>query len=104
MQLNRKLPAQCTSIEEVRSEIDTIDSAIIRLIAKRFDYVREVVKYKDNTPGSIEADERRRQVIATRRDEAEAQGLDPDVVADIWNRLIAYFIEEEKKIQKESKH
>lgn len=93
-----KQPQECTNITEVRNEIDNIDSKIIKLLSTRFDYVREVVKYKDNTAAGIEASDRRAAVITSRRKWAEEAGIDPDVIENIYNTLIEYFIAEEKKI------
>lgn len=100
----RKLPQECTHITEVRNEIDHIDFDIIQLLSTRFDYVREVVKYKENTHSSIEATDRRAAVIASRRQWAEEAGLSPDVIEHIYNTLIEYFIEEEKKLMPGSKN
>ena len=96
--VNQKLPHECTSIDEVRSEIDNIDSEIIRLLGVRSGYVREVVKYKDNTPAAIEANDRRLTVISSRRQWAQNHGVSPDVVEQIYNTLIGYYIDEEKRI------
>lgn len=94
----RKLPQECTDITEVRNEIDRIDAQIIQLLSTRFDYVRQVVKYKENTAAGIEAPQRRAAVIASRRQWAQEAGLNPDVVEQLYNLLIEYFIAEEKKI------
>ncbi len=94
----RKLPQECTNITEVRNEIDSIDSEIIKLLSMRFGYVREVVKYKEKTASGIEASGRRAAVIASRRKWAEEAGIGPDVIESIYNTLIDYFIIEEKKI------
>lgn len=94
----RKLPQECTNIAEVRNEIDNIDSEIINLLSTRFGYVREVVKYKEKTASGIEATDRRAAVIASRREWAENVNINPDVIESIYNNLIDYFIEEEKKI------
>lgn len=96
--INTRQPHECTNIAEVRAEIDNIDREIIRLLATRFGYVREVVKYKDGTAAGIEASDRRKAVIDSRRDWAASLGLNPDVVGSIYNQLIEYFIDEEKKI------
>lgn len=95
--INNKFPQECTNIDEVRAEIDNIDKVIIRLLSQRFEYVREVVKYKEGTTKGIEAPVRRAAVIETRREWAQQAGLNPDVIGDIYNKLIEYFIEEEKK-------
>ncbi|MCQ2246441.1 MAG: chorismate mutase [Bacteroidaceae bacterium] len=94
----RKLPGECTNINEVRNEIDNIDFDLIKLLSNRFDYVREVVKYKENTNDGIEASDRRAAVIASRRKWAEEAGINPDVIENIYNTLIDYFITEEKKL------
>lgn len=93
-----KKPSECQSITDVRNEIDNIDRTIISLLAERFEYVKEVVKYKDRTASSIEASDRRAAVLSARRQWAEEQGLSPDVIEEIYTRLVAYFIDEEKKI------
>lgn len=96
---NQKSPSECTNIEEVRSEIDAIDKSIINLLSLRFDFVKEVVKYKDGNPNSIEAPARRKAVIESRSHWAEQKGLDPKVIGEIYDRLVDYFICEEKKIK-----
>lgn len=95
--LNSKQPSECTNISEVRNEIDALDREIIRLLATRLNYVREVVKYKDGTPEGIEAAGRRAEVLHTRGQWAAELGLNSDVIEDIYDRLIEYFIDEEKK-------
>lgn len=97
--INHLLPQECTNITEVRNEIDNIDHEIIRLLSHRFDYVREVVKYKDGTAKSIEASDRRAAVIDSRAQWAKEMGLSPEVIGSLYNQLVDYFIEEEKKIQ-----
>lgn len=98
--VNCKRPEECTNITEVRNEIDRIDDTIIELLSNRLQYVKEVVKYKGNSQDSIVAEDRRRAVLAGRRKWAEERGLDPDVIEDIYDRLIKYFISEEMKIKK----
>jgi len=97
-EVNDRLPSECRNIAEVRSEIDNIDRVVIKLLRDRFEYVKEVVKYKEKTADSIEASDRRAVALSDRRRWAEEAGLSPDVVEDIYARLIRYFIEEEKKI------
>lgn len=96
--INTKQPAECTSIDDVRNEIDNIDREIIRLLGQRFGYVKEVVKYKSNDRKSIEACDRRTAVINTRKQWAEEQGLNGEIIGNIYDQLVAYFIEEEVKI------
>lgn len=94
----KRLPHECCNIMQVRKEIDAIDMDIINLLSTRFAYVREVVKYKEHTEDGIEASDRRAAVINSRCNWADEAGLSPDVIGNIYNILIDYFIEEEKKI------
>lgn len=100
VQVTEKTPSECSNITEVRNEIDNIDKSIIELLSQRFDYVKEVVKYKDNTPESIQASDRRMAVLQCRRQWAEEVGLCPDVIEKMYDDLIQYFISEEMKIKK----
>ncbi len=83
----------------MRNEIDNIDRVVVDLLSQRFEYVKEVVKYKENTPESILASDRRKAVLECRRQWAMENGLDPDVIEEIYIRLIQYFIDEEMKIK-----
>ncbi len=99
LNVTNKRPSECTNITDVRNEIDNIDKVIVTLLSERFQYVKEVVKYKENTPDSIVASDRRNVVLQQRRQWAEEQGLDPNVIEEIYTRLIQYFISEEMKIK-----
>ncbi len=89
-----KLPHECKNIEEVRSAIDIIDHEIIELIARRYGYVKEIIKYK-NTAEDVFAKERYNAVINKRRELAEKHNLDPDVIETVYKILMDYFIKEQ---------
>lgn len=52
----------CSSLEEVRSNIDRIDDAIIKLIAERTEYVRQASSFKKSEYG-VKAPQRVEAVI-----------------------------------------
>ena len=93
-----KQPSECTSIEEVRQAIDSIDREIVTLMGKRALYVEEVVKYKKADRESIIAQKRKDEVIQARREWAKEHNLDPDVIETIYRTLVDYFINKELKI------
>ncbi len=93
-----KSPKDCKNIKDVRDAIDSIDGQIVSLLGKRLNYVKEVVKFKENTPESIIAKERRDYVLKSRREMAVNNGLDPNVVEEIYKILISHFIEKETQI------
>ena len=88
----------CENIEDIRRAIDELDKEIITLLGKRYQYVKEIVKFKEKNEESIVAKERRESVIRSRRKLAVENGLDPDVIEELYRDLIKHFIVEELKI------
>ena len=93
-----KQPSNCRTIDEVRQEIDKIDREIINLLGSRFQYIKEVVKYKLPDEKSISAEERYNKVIKERGDWAKECGLDNKTIEKVYQILLDYFIEEQLKI------
>ncbi len=94
-----KLPHECHSIEEVRLEIDKIDLAIIDLIAKRFSFIQEIIKYKSNTD-EVYAKNRYSAVISKRREIAVSHHLNPDIIEGMYRIMMDYFIKEQLELLK----
>ena len=42
LEVNNRMPSDCTNISQVRNEIDNIDKVVIALLRQRFEYVKEV--------------------------------------------------------------
>ncbi len=82
---------QCKSIEEVRSNIDRIDNEIIKLIAERTGYVKQVVNFK-KTAEDVQAADRKEAVIRNVRSKAEEYGADPDMIEALYREMISRFI------------
>ncbi len=93
-----KTPEECKNIQDIRDAIDQIDQELIAMLANRFGYVKEIVKYKNHDKKSIIAKDRYDSVLKRRRELAELNGLNPDVIEDVYKKLIQYFIDEELKI------
>jgi isochorismate pyruvate lyase len=91
-------PCDCKSKEEIREQIDKIDQALIRLFARRFQYVKEIVKYKEKTAEAIVAQDRKNFVIEQRACWAEEQGLDKEAYASIFRFLVEHNISKELEI------
>jgi len=94
-----KNPEDCTNIAEIRKGIDLIDKQLIELIGKRFQYVKEIVKFKSNKE-DVEAKPRYEEVLRIRKQWATEQNLNPDVIETIYKTMIQYFIEEQLNILK----
>ena len=93
-----KAPKECTNIDEVRDGIDQIDNQILKLLSERFDYVKEVIKYKPRNEAVVKAIDRYNAVLEKRRQQAIEKGLDPNVIENLYRLLMDYFIIEQKKI------
>jgi isochorismate pyruvate lyase len=89
-----KAPTDCLTIDEVRSEIDRVDCAIVGLLAQRRDYVQSIMRFKKDG-ADVHALNRQAQVIAERRQWAERAGLAPDLIETIYRTLIDHFVAEE---------
>lgn len=91
-----KKPDDCTSIEEVRSEIDFIDKQLIKYLGERLEYVKSIVRFKKDEE-DIVARKRYEHVLKERRSWAVKRGLDPDFIEDLYKSMISYFIDVQKK-------
>ena len=87
---------ECKSLEEVRANIDRIDDGIIKLIAERTEYVKQVAKFKSDAE-SVKAPEREEAVIQKVRGNAEKYGADADMAEALYREMISRFIEMEKR-------
>ena len=94
-----KLPQECDTIMDIRNEIDNLDHQIIEIIGKRFMYVKEIVRFKSNEEDVI-ARKRYEEVLLKRREWAENQDLNPEIIESIYKTLIQYFIDEQMKLLK----
>ena len=81
----------CKDLEEVRSNIDRIDDAIIKLIAERGSYVAQAAKFKKNED-VVRDTSRVEKVIQKVREKAELYGASPDMVEALYREMISRFI------------
>jgi isochorismate pyruvate lyase len=87
-------PEKCTSLEEVRAEIDSLDEEIVRLIGRRAHYVKAAARFK-TSEAHVAAPDRQKAMLAVRREWAGREGLDPALIEDLYRRLVAWFIDRE---------
>jgi isochorismate pyruvate lyase len=82
-----RLPADCTTMAEVRAGVDVLDAELVALLATRFGYMRAAARIKPSRD-AVRDEARKASAIAAAVAEAEAKGIPADVVADIWERLV----------------
>lgn len=82
---------KCSSLEEVRENIDRIDDNIIKLIAERGSYVLQASEFKKSEEG-VKAPNRVEAVIQKVREKALEYGTNPDMVEALYREMIARFV------------
>lgn len=83
-------------LEDYRREIDAIDTQIIKLLAKRRDCVQGIIDVKMAAEMKAHQPERMNEVLASRRQQASDNNLDPELIEAVWRLLIAYFTQLEE--------
>jgi isochorismate pyruvate lyase len=85
----------CSSLAEVRDNIDRIDRQIIQQMAERGKYVAEAGRFKSD-PGAVSAPARVEAIIARVRQIASEEGLSEIVAERTYRAMIAVFEDYER--------
>jgi isochorismate pyruvate lyase len=91
-----RAPQDCETMEEVRTEIDRLDAAILDLVAERFGYVDRAWQLKTHKAEAV-VPWRIQQVIDRVRARAEAKGVPPELAEALWRQMIGWFIQYEEE-------
>jgi isochorismate pyruvate lyase len=88
-------------MSEVRGEIDRVDTALVDLIAERFELVDRAWQLK-TSPGDAYVPWRIQQVIDKVKARAEQRGLPPELTEALWRQMIGWFVQyEEEKLRRQ---
>ncbi|MDD2399271.1 MAG: chorismate mutase [Sulfurovum sp.] len=85
---------KCMTLQEAREEIDKVDEQIVKLIAQRNEYIKQIAHFK-NSIDEIKAEERIQDVISRVREQAISLGLSPNLINDLYVRMIDAMVESE---------
>ncbi|WP_085024942.1 chorismate mutase family protein [Ensifer aridi] len=94
----QKTPVECTTMADVRAEIDRLDRALMELFAERWGYIERAaeikrpLKLKADIPGRVA------EVRENARRNAIDLGLAPDFYERLWSELIDHAIAHERKL------
>ena len=94
---------QCNSLEEVRKEIDKIDDKIVELIAARNAYIKQLAHFK-NSIDEIKAKDRIDDIINRMRARAIELDLSPNLINDLYLRMIDAMVDTEVAEYKNAKN
>ncbi|MEY3960618.1 MAG: hypothetical protein RIR14_1272 [Pseudomonadota bacterium] len=92
-----KAPQDCHDMTELRAAIDALDAGIVAKLSVRAGYIDRAAQLKRGNGLPARIDARVEEVVAKVRAEAGAQALDPDLVEDLWRRLIDWSIAREER-------
>ena len=85
---------QCNTLDEARTQIDKVDEEIVKLIAKRNDYIKQIAHFK-TTIDEVKAKDRIADVISRVRQQAIELDLSPNLINDLYVRMIDGMVESE---------
>jgi isochorismate pyruvate lyase len=91
-----KTAAECSTMEEIRENIDRIDQALMTLFAQRWSFIDRAAEIKAGLGIKADVPERVKQVRENARRNAAALGLDGAFYEDLWAQLIQRAIAHEK--------
>jgi isochorismate pyruvate lyase len=77
----------CTSMDEVRAEIDRLDRALVKLVAERQAYIEAAARIKDRR-SEVRLEWRIEDVVAKVLAAADREGLSRDIAEPVWRVLI----------------
>lgn len=94
----QKTPAECTTMADVRAEIDRLDRALMMLFAERWGYINRAAEIK--RPLKLKADipARVTEVRENAGRNAIELGLEPEFYEKLWAQLIDHSIAHERKL------
>jgi isochorismate pyruvate lyase len=90
--------SECSTMAELRAEIDRIDAGLVDLLAERITYIDRAAELKPALGLPARIDDRVEEVVAKVRASAVARGVDPDLAEALWRRLIDWSIAREEVV------
>jgi isochorismate pyruvate lyase len=91
-----KRPEDCTTMADIRAEIDRLDEELVALFAQRTAYIDRAAAIKETVGLPARIEDRVEQVVSNVRRHAVAHGLPPDKLEKLWRKLIDWSIEREE--------
>lgn len=91
----------CTTMDEVRAEIDRVDRALVDLLAERWSFVDRAWFFK-RSPDEASVPWRNRDVIDKVKARANEAGMPPEMAEALWRLIIGWGIQYEEERLRES--
>ncbi|MEA1983522.1 MAG: chorismate mutase [Campylobacterota bacterium] len=85
---------KCNSLEEVRSEIDILDTQLVELISKRSHLIHQAASFK-NSVEEVKAADRIEFILQRSRHKAIELGINPNMISELFTIMIDEMVEME---------
>jgi isochorismate pyruvate lyase len=85
---------QCNSLQEVRTEIDTLDRQLVELISQRSHLIRQAAAFK-NSVEEVKAEDRIDDIMQSVRKCAIELNINPNMISELFTIMIDEMVETE---------
>ena len=85
---------KCSTLEEVRTEIDTIDTQLVDLISERSHLIRQAANFKESVE-EVKAEDRIEFILQRARQHAIEKGISPNLISELFKIMIDEMVETE---------
>jgi len=85
---------KCNTLQEVRDEIDKIDTKLVDLISERSHLIRQAAAFK-NSVDEVKAEDRIDDIMQRVRKRAIALNINPNMISELFTIMIDEMVETE---------
>ena len=85
---------KCNSLEEVRTEIDKLDTKLVDLISERSHLIRQAAAFKESVE-EVKAEDRINFILSRVRHDAIKKGVSPNMISELFTIMIDEMVETE---------
>jgi len=85
---------KCNTLEEVRTEVDLIDTQLVDLISQRSHLIRQAAKFKESVE-EVKAEDRIEFILQRARHHAIEKGISPNLISELFTIMIDEMVETE---------
>lgn len=86
-------------LQKLRLEVDRADKALVEVLAKRFEITKRIGKRKKEQNLPPRDEQREQELIQQRRLWAQEHGIDPNLVAGIFQAVLKKVVQENEQEQ-----
>tara|TARA_B100001758_G_C17948899_1_gene372276 strand:+ start:72 stop:362 length:291 start_codon:yes stop_codon:yes gene_type:complete len=89
-------PQKRKELSKIRSKLDRLDNALIKIIKKRTNLVKDVLALKEKK-NQIVDNKRIKTILKNIKKKSLRNNIDPKITNKIWKNMISAFIDYERR-------